>query len=212
MPEFVFKGLIQPHIGAYFLGAYFLLTVMIRSSFASPARGFLLAITVAALLGCATRAPLLTQAINVVVDADDPAWGGPLHCKAANSAGNWWFSAPGSITVLSANSPLQITCDTPAGAAAATSTTAPRVSNSSREGAHEGASTGAKVGAGAGVALGVAAAPVMGPAFAVVLAIGSVFKGVQIGGVVGAITSGETTQYPSPILLRIKAIAPPLDP
>lgn len=173
-----------------------------------PGCGTLALIVVSLLSGCATRALPVSQAIEVRVEADDPAWGGPLQCQAANPAGRWQFAAPGTVTVQPSTSPLEITCKTPAGATADASTTAPDKSSGWRESARRGASAGAKVGAGAGVALGVAAAPVMGQAFAVVLAVGSVFKGAEIGGAVGAVTAGNTVAYPSPIVIRIKRASP----
>jgi hypothetical protein len=178
--------------------------VLVGSSFA---RSVLLLIAAFALVGCASRVPVV-QVVEVLVEADDPAWGGPLQCEATNSAGSWPFSAPGSVSVVSSHSPLQISCGTPAGAAVAPSTTALAIDAAAREGARKGTSSGAKVGTGAGVALGVAAAPVMGPAFAVLLVVGSAMRGAQIGGAVGAIRSGGEIQYPSPILLRVKAAAP----
>lgn len=148
--------------------------------------------------------PAPTQSIEVRVEAADPAWSGPLQCTATNAAGRWPFSAPGVVTVRPSASPLRVDCATPAGAAAAPSKTAPRVSDAARDDAHRGSLTGAKVGIGAGVALGVAAAPVMGPAFAVALAVGSALKGAQIGGIVGAMSSSGRMQYPSSIVLRIE--------
>lgn len=143
------------------------------------------------------------QAIEVRVEADDPAWGGPLECQASNSFGSWQFAAPGIVTVQSSTSPLHITCKAPAGAAEP-SATAPSAREASRESARKGATTGAKVGAGAGAALGVAAVPIMGPAFAVLLAMGSAFRGAEIGGMVGAVTAGDAVRYPSPIVVQIK--------
>jgi hypothetical protein len=141
------------------------------------------------------------QAIEVRVEADDPAWGGPLACQAANALGSWPFVAPGSVTVRLSTSPLQITCKAPAGASADASTAAP-IERSARK----GAATGAKIGAGVGVALGVAAAPVMGPAFAVLLGVGSAWKGTELGGLVGAVTADGNLQYPSPIAVHIKRV------
>lgn len=62
---------------------------------------------------------------------------------------------------------------------------------------------------GTGVALGVAAVTVMGPAFAVLPAVGSAFKGAEIGGLLAAVGTGERARHPSPIVLHIKALAPP---
>lgn len=144
------------------------------------------------------------QSIEVRVEAADPAWSGPLQCTATNAAGRWPFTAPGLVAVRPSASPLRIDCITPAGTAAATSKTAPRVGDEARADAHQGSVTGAKVGSGAGVALGVAAAPVMGPAFALALVVGGALKGAQIGGIVGAMSSSGRMQYPSPIVLRIE--------
>jgi hypothetical protein len=150
-----------------------------------------------------------TQAIDVRVEADDPAWGGPLDCQASNSFGSWPFVAPGTVTVAASTSPLQLTCKLPAGAAAGSGVTVPGASVASRDGARQGASTGAKVGAGAGVALGIAAAPVMGPAFAALLAVGAALRGAEIGGIVGAVTAGDMAGYPSPIVARIPRVPSP---
>ena len=168
--------------------------------------GAVLAVSAALLAGCVARPTFTMQTIQVLVEADDPAWSGALECEASNSAGRWAFSAPGAVAVRSSASELQISCTTPAGTRAEPSATAARFSDALREGARGGASTGGKVGAGAGLALGVAAVPVMGPAFAVVLAVGSAFTGSQLGGVVGALASGERLQYPSPVVLHITAL------
>ena len=53
------------------------------------------------------------QAIDVHVEADNPAWRGPLACQASNSFGNWKFVAPGTVIVQTSASPLQITCKAP---------------------------------------------------------------------------------------------------
>ena len=155
-----------------------------------------------------------TQVIEVHVQADDPAWGGPLECRASNSFGIWHFLAPGTVNVQPAVSPLQITCTVPAGSEMEASVTAPApgVREKVQEGAREGAATGTMVGAGAGVALGVAAAPVMGPALAVVLAVGSTFQGAELGGIIGALKTGDLTAddqllYPSPIAVHIRRLS-----
>lgn len=151
-----------------------------------------------------------TQVIEVRVEADDPAWGGPLKCQASNSFGIWQFLAPGTVAVQAAASPLQITCNVPAGSAMDASATGPSVHKKLEESERKGATTGAKVGAAAGMALGAAAAPVMGPAFAVLLGVGSAFKGAEVGGLLGAATAGGEIRYPSPIAIHIKHV-PPLD-
>lgn len=152
-----------------------------------------------------------TQDIEVQVQADDPAWGGPLECRASNSFGVWHFFAPGTVNVQPAVSPLQITCGVPAGSEMKSSVTAPvpGVREKLQEGAREGAATGAKIGAGAGVALGLTAAPIMGPVFAVVLAVGSTFQGAELGGVIGALKAGDPAAddqllYPTPIAIHIR--------
>ncbi len=145
----------------------------------------------------------LMQSIEVRVAADDPAWGGPLPCQAANSLGRWPFIAPGTVTVEPSASPLQITCQAPIGVEVETAR-APGLLQPPRDSARQGAATGAKVGAGVGVALGVAAAPVMGPAFAVLLGLGSAFKGAEIGGFVSAVTVGDRMTYPNPMVVQIK--------
>ncbi|HTT11936.1 MAG TPA: hypothetical protein VMG60_13670 [Burkholderiaceae bacterium] len=143
----------------------------------------------------------MPQTIEIRVVADDPAWAGRLECEAANAAGKWAFSAPGSVAVVPDCSALQITCSSPAGV------TSP---STSHRGTHEGASTGAKVGAGAGVAAAAATASVISPTMAVLLVVGSAGQGATIGGFVGALSSGDQAQYPSPIVLHIKS-APPGD-
>ncbi|MDP2007429.1 MAG: hypothetical protein Q8K45_17280 [Rubrivivax sp.] len=154
--------------------------------------------------GCATAPPPVMQVLEVQVEAENPAWGGPLPCEAANAAGRWPFTAPGSVMVQAAPDALHIRCQVPAGTVAAPSDTAPRAAAEVRQ----SAGTGAKMGAGAGVALGVAAVPVMGPAVAVLLAVGSAFKGAQIGGLVGAIRASGAPAYPSPIVVRIQRVPP----
>lgn len=152
--------------------------------------------------GCAHKMPP-EQAIEVHVEAESAAWAGPLPCQATNSSGTWAFTAPGTVTVVRSASPLQVTCQVPAGAVAEPSITSAGKA-SAKERSREGASTGAKVGAGAGVALGVAAAPVMGGAFAVLIAAGAAMKGGEIGGLVGALRKGEQHSYPSPVVLHIR--------
>ena len=180
--------------------------VMNNRPFAMQPRAALLACATSALLGCASTPT--TQTLEVLVQADDPAWSGPLPCKAANASGDWQFDAPGAVTVRTSVSPLRVACTLPGGASADPSVISARASSATREGAREGASIGAKIGGGAGAAVGIAAVPVMGPAFAVLLAVGSAFRGAEIGGLVGAVSSGPAWEYPSPIILRIKAAAP----
>lgn len=155
-----------------------------------------------------------TQVIEVRVEADDPAWAGPLECQASNSFGIWQFSAPGTVSVQPAVAPLHLTCNVPPGSEMETSATAtaPGAHERLQEAGRKGAATGAAVGAGAGVALGVAAAPVMGPLFAIVLGVGSAFRGAEIGGVMGVMSSGDLTAddellYPSPIAIHIRRMA-----
>lgn len=166
-------------------------------------------------LECALAASkATTQAIEVQVEADDPAWAGPLECRASNSFGIWRFFAPGSVTVQPAVSPLHITCNVPAGSEMETSATAPApgAHEKRQEAAEKGAAAGAKVGAGAGVALGVAAAPVFGPVFAVMLAVGTTFRGAELGGVIGAVSTGDLTAddqllYPTPVAIHIRRMS-----
>lgn len=179
---------------------------MNNRAFEMQARAALLACATAALLGCATV--LSTQTLEVTLEADDPAWSGPLACKAANGSGEWQFTAPGSVTVRPSFSPLRVSCTVPAGASVEPSVTRSRASGAARERVRDGASTGAKVGGGAGAAVGIAAVPIMGPAFAVLLAVGGALRGAEIGGLVGTVTSDAAWEYPSPIILRIKAAAP----
>ena len=154
----------------------------------------------------------VTQDIDVHVEADDPAWAGPLECLASNTFGTQSFFAPGTLTVQSAYSPLHITCNVPPGSEMETSATSPGHNEKLEEGVRKGIGTGATVGAGAGVAAGLAAAPVMGPVFAIVLAVGTTFRGAELGGVIGALTTGELTanrelRYPSPIAIHIRRMS-----
>lgn len=154
-----------------------------------------------------SRSP--TQAVEVRVAADDPAWAGPLDCQASNSFGNWPFAAPGTVTVAVSSSALQITCKLPIGAEAGSSITVPGAREAPGESARKGLSMGAAAGAGAGAALGAAAAPVMGPAFALLLTVGAALRGAEIGGIVGALTAGDSMGYPSPIVMRIRRASSP---
>lgn len=185
------------------------LSVMNNRPFAMRARAALVACATSALLGCASTP--VTQTLEVLVETNDPAWSGSIPCKAANASGEWQFNAPGPATVRTSASPLHVACTLPAGAWAEPSVTSARASSATREGARQGASAGAKIGGGAGAAAGIAAAPVMGPAFALLLVVGSAIRGAEIGGLVGAVSSGGGWEYPSPITLRIKAAAPAAD-
>lgn len=157
----------------------------------------------------AAAAPPPLQTLAVQVEADDPAWRGPLACTAANAAGEWPFTAPGPLTVRPSATPLRIACDLPAGASAEPSVTSSQAGRSVGDSARHGAATGAKVGGGAGAALGIAAAPVMGPAFAVLLVVGGAMRGAEIGSMVGASTStGPSWAYPGMIVLHVRAAAP----
>lgn len=149
------------------------------------------------------------QSIVVRVEADDPAWHGPLECQASNSFGSWPFVAPGSVAVATSTSALQILCKPSHDAAHEPGATSRGTTVAPQDPVRKGTSTGAKVGAGAGAALGVAAAPVMGPAFAVLLAVGGALKGAEVGGMVGAISADDVVEYPSPIIVRIKRVSMP---
>jgi hypothetical protein len=48
----------------------------------------------------------------------------------------------------------------------------------------------------------------MGGAFAVLIAAGAAMKGGEIGGLVGALRSGEQHRYPSPVVLHIRSEPP----
>jgi hypothetical protein len=48
--------------------------------------------------------------------------------------------------------------------------------------------------------------------FAVLLVVGGALRGAEIGGVVGAASSGRNAVYPSPIVLHIKPAAPESEP
>lgn len=150
----------------------------------------------------------LTQDLEVRVAADDRVWRGPVSCEASNSFGRWPFMAPGTVIVEPSASALKITCQAPDGATVDAAAAAPVLPPTPHDSARQGAATGAKVGAGVGVALGVAAAPVMGPAFVVLLGLGGAFRGAEIGGVVGAVASGDRVTYPNPIELHIHRLAP----
>jgi hypothetical protein len=52
----------------------------------------------------------------------------------------------------------------------------------------------------------------MGPVFAVMLAVGSTFKGAELGGVIGALNTGDPTAddqllYPTPIAIHIRRLS-----
>jgi hypothetical protein len=166
------------------------------------------AIVALALAGCATPPPPAPQTLDVRIEAEDPAWAGPLDCVASNAAGRWPFSAPGPVTVLPSDSPLQITCKAPQGAVADVATQRPAPSAKSRAEAREAAATGAKAGAGAGVAVGMAAVPVLGPGVAVLLLFGSALRGAEIGGMVHAVSSGVQREYPATIVVRVHRAVP----
>lgn len=162
----------------------------------------------AGVLSCRlAQSATLLQTIHVRVEADDPAWGGPLACQASNSFGSWQFMAPGNVTVEPSMSPLHISCKASADVAAA-SATASSLPQASADQAREGSTRGAQLGAGAGLALGVAAAPVMGPAFAVLLGLGSTLRGAELGGMVGAMRAGQGLVYPNPIAVHIQRQSP----
>jgi len=155
-----------------------------------------------------------TQDIEVNVEADDPAWAGPLECQASNTFGIWKFTAPGTVTVHPAFSPLSFTCSVPAGSEMEANATVRSGHERVKEGSRKGAGTGAKIGAGAGVAAGLAAAPVMGPLFAVALVVGGAFQGAEVGGMIGSLNTGVRTWedallYPSPIAIHIRRMSEP---
>jgi hypothetical protein len=157
----------------------------------------------AALTGCALHQGAREQTIEVRIEADSPAWAGPLACRASNASGDWSFTAPGQVTVLASTTPLRIACEIPAGATSQPSVTPPGGA-STGERSREGAVTGARVGAGAGAVLGLVAAPVMGGPFALILAVGAAIKGGEIGGMVGALRGDARNRYPSPVVLHIR--------
>jgi hypothetical protein len=161
-----------------------------------------------ALAGCATPPPAAPQTLEVRIEAEDPAWGGPLACVASNAAGSWPFAAPGPVTVLPSDSPLRIVCQAPQGAVADVATQRSAPSARSRADAQDAMAAGAKVGAGAGVAVGMAAVPVLGPGVAVQLLVGSALRGAEIGGLVHAIRAGAGLEYPATIVVRVHRPAP----
>lgn len=155
------------------------------------------------------QSTVLLQTLHVQVEADDPAWGGPLVCQATNSFGSWQFVAPGNVTVEPSMSPLHISCQEPADAAAAVATaTVLSERQTAAESARRGAARGAQLGAGAGLALGAAAAPVMGPAFGVLLGLGGALKGAEFGGLVDVMTADPGLAYPNPIAVHIQRKSP----
>jgi hypothetical protein len=161
-----------------------------------------------ALSACATPPPPAPQTLDVRIEAEDPAWAGPLQCVASNGAGRWSFAAPGPVTVLPSDSPLQVICQAPQGAVADVATGRSAPSAKSRAEAKEATAAGAKVGAGAGVAVGLAAVPVLGPGVAVLLLVGSTLRGAEIGGLVHALRSGVQLAYPATIVVRVHRAAP----
>ena len=171
------------------------------------ALAFFLALALA-LSACATPPPPAPQTLEVRIEAEDPAWAGPLQCVASNDAGRWSFAAPGPVTVLPSGSPLRVTCQAPQGAVADVATGRPAPSAKSRAEAKEATAAGAKAGAGAGVAVGLAAVPVLGPGVAVLLLVGSTLRGAEIGGLVHALRSGVQLAYPATIVVRVHRAAP----
>ena len=71
-----------------------------------------------ALAGCSTPPPAAAQTLEVRIEAEDSAWGGPLARMASNAAGSWPFAAPGPVTVLPSHSPFRIVCQALQGAVA----------------------------------------------------------------------------------------------
>ncbi len=169
------------------------------------ARILSLAVAATIVPGCASMPIAPGQRIEVIVEADDPKWAGPLDCEASNAAGAWRFVAPGAVEVLPSASPLRIACDVGAGASLEPSTTASKAATAAEAGTRKGAGVGTAIGAGAGIALAIAAAPLMGPAFALLLAAGGAAKGYQLGGLAGAMSTLGPSGYPSPIVLRIRS-------
>lgn len=152
------------------------------------------------------------QAIEVRVEADDPAWRGPLACRAANGFGSWTFEAPGTVVVAASGTPLRFECALPVAdpdlagdAGPLVVTTATAVPAASPTG---GSQSGAAIGAVAGVVIGAASVPVMGPAFAILLAAGSAIRGAEIGALTGASPARAGPAYPSPVVVRIARGAP----
>jgi hypothetical protein len=144
-----------------------------------------------------------TQRIEVGLQADDPAWLGPLSCEASNPFGRWAFSAPGSVMVATARAPLQITCQAPVGAVAQATAAAPPTAADS---ARAGAASGAAAGAGLGLALGAATVQVAGPAMIVLLAVGGSMRGAEMAGAVAARMGDRLPSYPSPVVVHIQAV------
>ena len=145
------------------------------------------------------------QAVEVRLEADDPAWHGPLACRAANGFGSWTFEAPGTVVVASSGTPLRFECaprttdlDPAGGTGTTVAATAAAVSTPA-----SGAASGAAIGAVAGIVLGAASVPVMGPAFAVLLAAGGAIRGAEIGALAGPTPARAGPVYPSPVVVRI---------
>lgn len=109
-----------------------------------PART-VVAFIAATLAACANVQERTPQLVEIRVQADNPAWAGPLECEASNYAGEWPFAAPGSVAVT-VSSPLRITCQVPAGGAAQESTTRAVMAEAARRSAREGEMVGAVAG------------------------------------------------------------------
>jgi hypothetical protein len=154
----------------------------------------------------ASLAPV--QDVEVVVDAQDPAWRVPLACEASNPFGRWPFSAPGKVTVDVARAPLRIVCQPPSGVAASPAAEVSVSPSTAAEKQRHATGTGAAVGAGLGLAAAIAAAPILGPALAGAMAAQSAVLGAQMGVIADAVTPGGPVGYASPIVLTIPKPAP----
>ncbi len=148
------------------------------------------------------------QVVEVRVQADDPAWVEALDCVARNALGSWSFVAPGHVQVAASIFPLLITCKVnsgvqgPTGEIGGTALVSP-------QNVHKGLSTGEKAGAVAlDMALGLVAGPLAPPITALLFA-GAGFGGAQSGRLASAVTSIDTGEYPSPVVLRIKRRSSP---
>lgn len=178
-----------------------------------PAWAAAAAIASALAAGCAGTPlgrPLPPQAIEVRVEADDPALlATPLDCEARNRAGRWRFSAPGTVSVVPTLDPLQFRCTLP-GEGERRLELLP-AEGAQAEAVERGRQAGTVIGTGVGVAGAAASAAIAMPAIAPLLLVGGIVAGRLYGELAGAILADRSPEgqprYRSPVVLRLKAKA-----
>ena len=148
------------------------------------------------------------QVVEVRVQADDPAWGKALDCVARSALGSWSFVAPGNVQVAASIFPLRITCKVTSSVEGRTGEIGGTALVSPQK-VQKGLSAGAKTGAVAlDMALGLFVGPLASPITALLFA-GAGFGDAQSGRLASAVTSIDSGEYPSPVVLRIKRQSSP---